>query len=395
MQYIFLCNNINITPYPYPYPYFPKMNTLQNTDDFVFQPMLTCIGNKRKLVKHIYDITETLRQRLGKEKLCIMDGFTGSGVVARSLLPLCHTMITNDLEQYATLMSRGFLATPGADARARISAHIAEMNRIAIEGPFVSGIITRLYAPQNTDNIKIGERCFYTHENALIIDTLRQYISDTVEPELQVYCLTPLLVKSSIHTNTAGVFKGFYKDGDRGCFGGAGKNALSRIMKPITVDIPVWSIHTPVAHCYNGNINTILEEITAPIDVLYLDPPYNQHPYGSNYFMLNIIAENNEPQKISKVSGIPADWNKSAYNSKASAIRDMTHLLYIGLQKAMYIVLSYNDEGIIGAKDWDNIFTPYDVEKREIMYDTFKGSRNLKDRSNKVIEIMYIVSNKK
>ena len=24
------------------------------------------------------------------------------------------------------------------------------------------------------------------------------------------------------------------------------------------------------------------------LDVVYLDPPYNQHPYGSNYFMLNL-----------------------------------------------------------------------------------------------------------
>ena len=31
---------------------------------------------------------------------------------------------------------------------------------------------------------------------------------------------------------------------------------------------------------------------------------------------------------------------------------------------------------------------------KEIKYNTFKGSRNLKERSNKVTEIMYIISNK-
>jgi adenine-specific DNA-methyltransferase len=369
----------------------------KNTDDdFVFQPMLTCIGNKRKLVNHIYDITASLQERLGKEKLCVMDGFTGSGVVARALLPLCHTMITNDLENYAYLMSQCFLETPTMETQTRIAQHITKMNTIALSGPYIeNGIITRLYAPQNTENIQIGERCFYTHENALIIDTLRKYISDTVEPELQVYCLVPLLIKASIHTNTAGVFKGFYKDGERGCFGGAGKNALSRIMKPITLDLPVWmppQNHT--VHCYNGNINSIMENIDIPIDVLYLDPPYNQHPYGSNYFMLNVIAQNEEPTKVSKVSGIPTNWNKSAYNSKATAIRDMVHLLEIGVQKATYVILSYNDEGIIDAENWATIFAPYQVEKREILYDTFKGSRNLKDRSNKVVEIMYIISKK-
>jgi adenine-specific DNA-methyltransferase len=135
-------------------------------------------------------------------------------------------------------------------------------------------------------------------------------------------------------------------------------------------------------------------DIGEPLDVLYLDPPYNQHPYGSNYFMLNVIAENKEPERLSKVSGIPTNWNKSAYNSKATAIRDMEHLLRTGLSKSRYIVLSYNDEGIISTEDWAKIFEPYDVEKREILYDTFKGSRNLKDRSNKVVEIMYIISKK-
>jgi hypothetical protein len=32
------------------------------------------------------------------------------------------------------------------------------------------------------------------------------------------------------------------------------------------------------------------------------------------------------------------------------------------------------------------------IKKYEIKYDTYKGSRNLKERSDKVIEIMYLVS---
>ena len=40
-------------------------------------------------------------------------------------------------------------------------------------------------------NIKEGERCFYTRENALIIDTLRKYIEDHVEGDIFHYCITP------------------------------------------------------------------------------------------------------------------------------------------------------------------------------------------------------------
>jgi len=360
--------------------------------DFTYQTMLTCLGNKRKLVDHICRLVQQTRTT----PLCIMDGFTGSGVVARALAPISHTLITCDLEEYAHIMSRCFLETPTMTHRERIAIHIAAMNRLAEEGPFVSdGIISRLYAPAETDNIKEGERCFYTRENAVIIDTMRRYIADQVEVELQHYCLAPLLIKASIHTNTAGVFKGFYKAGKVGCFGGAGRNALSRIMKPIRVDMPVWSQRAFKAECHCGDLNRVLlQKKQQNIDVLYLDPPYNQHPYGSNYFMLNVIAKNEEPAAISRVSGIPAHWNKSAYNGRATAITAMEELLRLGTECATHVILSYNDEGIILPEDWSRLFEPYLVEKHEILYDTYKGSRNLRARDNKVVEIMWVITKK-
>ena len=125
---------------------------------------------------------------------------------------------------------------------------------------------------------------------------------------------------------------------------------------------------------------------------MYLDPPYNQHPYGSNYFMLNVIAKNEEPSDISKVSGIPTDWNKSNYNTHKTAVDSMKKLIVNGLSKSKYLLISYNNEGIIKSEDWDTLFQEYNVKKYEIKYDTYKGSRNLKNRDDKVLEIMYLVS---
>lgn len=271
---------------------------------FIYQPMLTCIGNKRKLVTNIHDIISQIKQTLGKSKLNIVDAFAGSSVVSRMLTFHADTLHTNDMELYSYIMAQCYLVTPSPDQQPAIQNHINNMNRIAMNGPYTPGIICSHYAPAVTTDIKDGERCFYTRENALIIDTLRTYI-DTVESELKVYCLAPLLVKASIHTNTAGVFKGFYKKDNIGCFGGSGENALSRIMKPIVLEMPIWNIDdTYTSLCYNGDINNIIKTIPANIDIIYLDPPYNQHPYGSNYFMLNVIATNTPPIEPSKVSGI-------------------------------------------------------------------------------------------
>ena len=364
----------------------------EDKNNFVYQTMLTCIGNKRKLVSHIRDIVDEVRTILSKDKLNIVDGFAGSSVVSRELSYLSDNLYTNDMELYSYLMAYCYLVYPTDHQKERISQHIHRMNEIAENGPYHEGIISKLYAPKDTKNIKEGERCFYTRENALIIDTLRKYISEHIETELVNYCLVPLLNKASINTNTAGVFKGFYKKGAIGCFGGKGENALSRITKAIRLDIPIWNPSTYKAFPSNKDINVLVNELPNDIDIMYLDPPYNQHPYGSNYFMLNIIAKNEEPIEISTISGIPTDWTKSNYNKHRTAVLSMGKLMADGLAKSTYILISYNNEGIITEGDWKTLFEPYNVKKYEIKYDTYKGSRNLKERSAKVIETMYLVS---
>ena len=229
----------------------------------------------------------------------------------------------------------------------------------------------------------------------LIGRSLRKYIDENVENELFNYCMCPLLIKASIHTNTSGVFKGFYKNKKGiGAWGGEDSNALSRIVKPIELEIPIWSEHNYISNVYCMNINSLIETIPDNIDLTYYDPPYNQHPYSSNYFMLNLIIENKMPEKISKVSGIPCDWTRSDYNYKKKAIQSMKHLINTTIKKSKYILISYNNEGIIPLEEWDDIFKDYSVKKYEFNYDTFKGSRNLKDRSNKVVEIMYLINEK-
>lgn len=361
-------------------------------DKFVFQTMLTCIGNKRKLVSNIYSIFDEIKTLLSKDKLNIVDGFAGSSVVSRALTHISNKLYTNDMELYSYIMAYCYLVPPTEEQIPKILNHIKVMNEIASSGPYVEGIICKLYAPKDSDNIQEGERCFYTRENALIIDTLRKYISDNISEDIVNYCLTPLLNKASINTNTAGVFKGFYKKDNIGKFGGKGEFALSRIMKPIRLEVPVWNFSEYKPFPSNRDINDLVNELPDDIDVMYLDPPYNQHPYGSNYFMLNVIAKNEEPSDISKVSGIPTDWNKSNYNTHKTAVDAMKKLIVNGLLKSKYLLISYNNEGIIKSEDWDALFQGYIIKKYEIKYDTYKGSRNLKNRDDKVLEIMYLVS---
>ncbi len=51
------------------------------------------------------------------------------------------------------------------------------------------GFIATHYAPQDDNNSLLGERVFYTTQNAKIIDNMRQLIGEKVEREVGAVCV--------------------------------------------------------------------------------------------------------------------------------------------------------------------------------------------------------------
>lgn len=356
--------------------------------EYLSSQIITYIGNKRKLVTEIEKEVIKIKELLGRN-LSSFDGFSGSGVVARMLKYHSDVLIVNDMESYSHIMNKCYLSNPTNEKKEMINKYIDELNSLDFS---TEGVICKSYSPKNTKDIKDGERAFYTRENALIIDTIRKKI-DEYPKEYFPFLIAPLLVKASINTNTSGVFKGFHKKKGIGHFGGKDEvNTDSRIVKKIVLDKPIYSDQEhrcSMIHC-NQDINELIFE-TPELDVAYLDPPYNQHPYSSNYFMLNTILNNVDKDNLSKVSGIPDDWQRSNYNYKKKAHDSMEDLLKN--IRASYIIMSYNDEGIISKEELIEIFEEleYDWTLKEIEYQTYRGSRNLKDRNNKVTEYLWVL----
>ncbi len=361
---------------------------------FVFQPMITYIGNKRKLIPWIMDIIQSIYNFFDGKPLRILDGFAGSGVVSRALMPFCYELHTNDMEYYSYILLRCFLETPTLSQKEQILFHFQQISQLSSSASF-SGFITKLYSPQHTHSPQPNERCFYTHENAIIIDTILNYISTYVSKDIQHYLLGPLLVKASINVNTAGVFRGFYKKNGVGHFGGVGENALERILAPIQLSQPIWSTFPCKSFCYQSDILTLLPTFPDKyFDIIYLDPPYNEHPYASNYFMLNLIAANKEPSEYSSVSGIPKEWNKSSFNGRQTVYQSIFDLLKLSIQKSHFVLLSYNNEGLISEEKWEEIWKKLECIPKifKKTYDTYHGSRNLSSRDSSVVEIIYMIS---
>lgn len=359
--------------------------------DFVHQPMLTYIGNKRKIVSKIGDLVTNLKTKLGKEKLRILDAFTGSGVVARALSQHAEVLHMNDLEYYSWISSKCYLDKPSPEDQGRIRAHITEMNRLAEEGPWVEGIMCEHYAPKDTENIQMGERCFYTRENALRLDTMRRYVEEHVEEHLEPYTIGPMLVRASQNSNSAGLFRAFYKDREgRGKWGGQAGGNLGRILKPIVLEQPIWSSEDYKAFCHQMDVVELVRRLPDDsLDVIYLDPPYNQHSYAANYFILNIIAENDvDPTNITPGSGVPKDWNRSEFCSSRTARNAFEELLTLCLRKAPHVILSYNNEGIVKPNEWDEIFGDVQVIRHDIIHPRYRG-RNSTEYDKNVTEFLF------
>jgi adenine-specific DNA-methyltransferase len=106
--------------------------------------------------------------------------------------------------------------------------------------------------------------------------------------------------------------------------------------------------------------------------------------------MLNLLVNYVEPKDVSKVSGIPPDWRRSQYNSRAESLRQLSDLIM--KTDAAFVLLSYNDEGFVPIDHMRDLLDAAGiVEEMQIPYTTFRGSRNLSGRSPHVTEHLFLV----
>lgn len=381
--------------------------------EFLQSQLITYIGNKRALLDFIGQGVGEVQTKIGRTKLSCLDVFAGSGIVSRYLKQYASSITVNDLEQYSGIINRCYLSNKSeinidelqklhASLCKKIDRRMAALEKSA-SGFKSAGFISELYAPASEDNIEKGERCFYTPYNAAYLDLARQLIEKEVSPELRDFFIAPLLSEASIHANTAGIFKGFYKNSKTGTgqFGGNGRNALSRIRGKISLPFPVFSEFNCKSRVFSSDANSlVLDEALydkafttgGVFDLAYFDPPYNQHPYGSNYFMLNLIAGYKCPdaENISRVSGIPRDWNRSDYNKKRRVAEVFVEL--VRNVRARFVLVSFNSEGFIPKDEMIELLSSCGkVKVLEADYNAFRGSRNLSGREIHVKEFLFLV----
>jgi adenine-specific DNA-methyltransferase len=383
---------------------------------YLTKQIIAYIGNKRRLLPLIYEALKGCQfEKLGRH--VFLDLFAGSGVVSRFAKYMNFHVISNDWEYYTYLINKPYLEIHERDLSRLFREHggmeniLRELNNL--QGPPIEDqFIAQYYSPSDDDIESLDfrkERMFYTKENGLIIDKIRNRIEDLYPEETinnsdikrrEKYLLIALLLyESATHTNTSGVFKAYHKG-----FGGHNRDALSRILAPISLKQPVLINSDFDAEVYCEDAFTLVnsEKLRRRnIDIVYVDPPYNQHQYGSNYHLLNTIGrwdkpvvtnELNEKGVLKHKAAIRKDWvvTRSDYCYRDRAQEAFARLLQS--IDAKHILLSYSTEGII----------PFDVmmamcaEKGEIdivtnEYTKYRGGKQSINRLNRNIEFVMII----
>jgi adenine-specific DNA-methyltransferase len=372
------------------------------TQPYLRSQIIPYIGNKRRLLGFLDRVFEEIEGR--RPVRVFADPFAGSGAVSRLARVRGWRVLANDWEPFCLEINRCHL---GLDAAVlpRLFGGGLERTLEALNAlpppPAAQRYVARHYAPRETVSADYRrERLFYTTENALRIDAVRACIDemapagDPARAAERSVLLAGLLHGAAVHANTSGVFKAFHKG-----FGGHGREALSRILAPIRLQPPALidgrepgAVFAEDAAAFAG---------AHPADLYYLDPPYNQHQYGSNYHLLNTIALWDRPPvddslgpdgRLRAKAAIRGDWmrTRSDYCSRSRAATALRGLL--DAVDARWIVLSYSSDGIIPLDELREILGAQGrVQVRTSSYVKYRGGRQSAGREIANTELVWVV----
>ncbi|WP_413906951.1 DNA adenine methylase, partial [Candidatus Endomicrobiellum trichonymphae] len=293
------------------------------------------IGSKHKLVPFLKSTIHSVAGMDLKDKV-FCDIFAGTGAVGRNFKSEVRQVIANDVEYYSYVLNRNYIGNhrPLPDA----FDFLRELNALPLIG---NGFIFSNYCAGSGSG-----RQYFSDFNGKKIDAIRQKIEEWkktrgVSEDLYFYLLASLLESADRVANTASVYGAFLKQ--------VKKTAL----KELILEPADFTLNENEHQVFNKNSNELIKNITG--DILYLDPPYNQRQYGSNYHMLNTIAKYETFVPNGK-TGLPA-YSRSLYCSSASVLSEFESLIKNASFK--YIFLSYNNEGLMSVDNVKTIMQKY------------------------------------
>lgn len=305
------------------------------------------------------------------------DAFCGSGSVA-DYFKNDFDLIINDNLKWSVVYTQGRICAPTCtfDTLGFDPFEFLNSNENRMEG-----FIYKTYSPGGSN------RMYFTAENAGRIDYFRQTIEGWYEESLisddeYAYLIACLIESVSDVSNTAGVYGAFLKKWD------------SRALKPIVFDKVDYLDKTAKSlTVLNDKIENIISDVEC--DVLYMDPPYTQNQYGTQYHLLETLVLDDNPA-VSPITGsrstapMRSDWSKEY---KVNIMFDRV----LSKTKAKYIVFSYNNDGFMSKEYIEAALKRYGKPEtyccKKIAYKKYQNWKSQNEKEH--FEYLFFVEMKK
>lgn len=338
------------------------------------------IGNKSRLLDFIGD---SINDAGLPSEGTFIDIFGGTGSVGNYFKGKGYRIVSNDIMTYSYVAQRVFISMNRIpDFRGVTDSGIFGVLRILNNPELRSeGYAFNSYAPGGRDG-----RQYFSDENAQRIDAVRDLIEtwrqqgllSEDEYYLLVYCLVDA---ADFVANISGTYGAYLKIW------------RSMALKPLTLKCPIIYDNGLENSVYQEDANKLIRRIRG--NILYLDPPYNERQYAPNFHVLESLTVWDKPE-LRGVSG-QRDYRdkKSLYCQRGQAGSALRNL--VEHADVQYIVMSYNNEGIIPRESLLEILSSvgtveeYQQNYRRFRTESNNDHRHYKDCDDKVVEHLYIV----
>jgi adenine-specific DNA-methyltransferase len=273
------------------------------------------LGSKRRLVPVLAQICAASGARTA------LDLFTGTTRVAQAFKAQGVHVTAVDCARYAHVFAQAYIETDAASVdMGELKAIIAGLNDL----PGRPGYVHETFSQQAR---------FFQPFNAARIDAVREAIeTQHAGSPLYPILLTSLIEAADRVDSTTGVQMAYVKQW------------AARSARPMELRVP--ELFPGPGRAVRGDAVDLVANGTLPhVDLAYLDPPYNQHRYFTNYHVWETLVAWDSPEAYGvarKRIDARDPSTKSPFNSKRTmpdALRAVVRAVDCQL-----LVLSYNDE---------------------------------------------------
>jgi adenine-specific DNA-methyltransferase len=278
------------------------------------------LGSKRRLVPVLGAIATLADARRA------LDLFSGTTRVAQEMKRRGAHVTAVDTARYAEVFAQCYIALDGepADLPALDDALLDLMARPGADGYF-------------TETFCVQSRFFQPH-NGRRIDAMR----DAIERDYRESWMYPVLLTSLIEAadrvdSTTGVQMAYVKEW------------ADRSYRPVTLRVPEFVPGAGVAIRADA-VDAV--GVLGPFDLAYLDPPYNQHRYFTNYHVWETLVAWDSPEHYGvacKRVDARDPSTKSVFNDRRAMPDALTGI--IRDVDADLVVVSYNNESWVAIDE--------------------------------------------